>query len=775
MPDHLPLPPPVPLASRRIRRGPRASVRNPRQHGEGLATELAVSVKRAQSIKIIEGVDPALVFRIRVTGRLSAEDWRRRGLELLAEGEDWDYVVLSAGSDSPAVTRELAAYARAPDEEGAKAPLSSFFGELEAIEPYGPEDRLAAGVANTRDRTPGPVDIVIWAAADEREASHRVEQVIAAAESVQGVVTASDRRPRSPVVRAVLDGAGTRALASVPVVETIRLPVLPYVDPSAWRDARLADLDVQRGSGTPVGVLDDAIATAHPLLHGLVTATASFPAGRAWEQLGEHGTMVAGLAAYGDFEQPLRDGSPLRAGGPLVQGRVIEPDPNRQGRYRFAPEQPEYMTIEEAIVALHEQHGVRVFVLCVTESDPYSGPRVSLMTERLDDLVRERDLVVVLATGNHEANLATATMRSGDHAMNDYPSYALHELARISEPATAALAVSVGSIARSAGPATLAGTTPLGSHAIAPVDGLSPFSRSGPGAHRGIKPDLVDYGGNWVLRPSGEIAFPESGTSVVSLMLHGTGRLFGCGSGTSYAAPRIARLAADILGAYGDASANLVRALLALSAGIPAPVTQAFGADASRVAGHGLSHGERAIASSATRAVLMGDFMMPTDTVAIHPLPVPGAFGSGRAPRTIRVTLAFDPPVRRTRREYLAGEMSFDLLRASSLQEVSDWYRQQDPEEPLRLPGDRRRVDLRPGTNTGANSTLIAREVRRTLFPEDDGDTYYLAVTHRNRPWASSGEQRYALAVAFEEEERQNIDLYAELQTRVRPRVRVRR
>jgi hypothetical protein len=118
--------------------------------------------------------------------------------------------------------------------------------------------------------------------------------------------------------------------------------------------------------------------------------------------------------------------------------------------------------------------------------------------------------------------------------------------------------------------------------------------------------------------------------------------------------------------------------------------------------------------------------------------------------------------------------MGFDLLRASSLEDVQGWYRQQDPDEPLRLPNDRRRLGLQPGTNTTANSTLIVREARRTLFNGDDGDTYYLAVTHRSRPWASSGDQRYALAVALEEEERQDVDLYVELQQRIRPRARVR-
>lgn len=415
-----------------------------------------------------------------------------------------------------------------------------------------------------------------------------------------------------------------------------------------------------------------------------------------------------------------------------------------------------------------------MFVLAVTATDAYAGPRVSLLTERLDDLIRERNLIVVVPTGNHGATLATATMVSGHHALNDYAMYVLDRAARVAEPGTAALALTVGSVARSAGPATLAGRTPVGAQAIAPAGGISPFSRSGPGVFKGVKPDLVHYGGNLVVRPSGELANPDSGTGVVSLAVTDTGRLFGMGSGTSFAAPRVARLAADVLAAYPTATGNLVRALVGLSADVPQPVLTEFADDAIRVAGNGLPALSRATASSATRAVLIGDFTMDADTVAIHPLPIPDAFHRGRAARSIRIALAFDPPVRRTRREYLASTIRFDLLRASTLDEVAEWYQRQDPDQPLKLPASRRRPALEPGTNTTANSTLMVRGMRRQVFGADDGDTYFIAVTHQSRPWASHGEQSYALAVALEEEERVDVDLYVDLQQRVRPRVRVR-
>jgi hypothetical protein len=771
--DHLQLPDPAPLPSRRVRRPPLPPHRNPRRHGGELAETLDDAVERAREIPIVEGVDPALVFRVRAGGRIDPLTWGYRGLELLSEGEDWDYVVLSPGTEPPRVGDDLSRYAAGPDEEGAKSPLASFFAWVEAFEPYGPEDRLPSDVATARELEDGIVDIVIWPARDEDEAADRVRQVRRAVEHVGGEVVAADQRPRSPVVRASVNGAGVRALATVPVVEVLQLPAVPYVDPSDWRDARIDDLDVRIEDRPPVGVLDDAIASGHELLRDVVAAERSFPDGRAWQPAGEHGTMVGGLAAYGDFEQPLRDGAPLVA-GPIVQARVIEQDPTVADGHRFPPEQPEHLTVEDAIRTAHGRDGVRVFVMSVTRTDPYLGPRVSVLTERLDDLARELDIVIVVPSGNHGATLATARMRCGAHAADDYPGYLLEDLARISEPATAALALTVGSVARSAGPARLSGETPPGYSAIAPVDGISPFSRSGPGAFRAIKPDVVHYGGNWVTRPDGTIAFPEAGAGVVSLCVTDTGRLFAMGTGTSYAAPRIANLAAQVLAVYGDVSANLVRALIGLASHVPDRISAAFGVDACRVAGYGMPLPGRAAASTGSRVVLMTEGEMPTDTVAIHPVPVPAAFHEGKSARSIRVALAFDPPVRRTRREYVASQMNFDLIRATTLDEVAAIYREQDPDAPRELPAGRRRLQMEPTVTTTGNSTLIVRGVRRQNFPDDDGDTYYLAVTHRNRAWAGSGDQRYGLAVEFEDEERQNVDLYAQLETRVGVRQRVR-
>ena len=95
---------------------------------------------------------------------------------------------------------------------------------------------------------------------------------------------------------------------------------------------------------------------------------------------------------------------------------------------------------------------------------------------------------------------------------------------------------------------------------------------------------------------------------------------------------------------------------------------------------------------------------MAVDTVVIHPIPIPELFAQGRsATRIVQVALAFDPPVRRQRREYLAGAMQLDLYRAIDIDDLADIVSRQDPDDPNPPIRDRRRVRvLKPGPDSFA-------------------------------------------------------------------------
>jgi hypothetical protein len=479
---------------------------------------------------------------------------------------------------------------------------------------------------------------------------------------------------------------------------------------------------------------------------------------------------VAGLLAYGSVEDALAGSKAWVASGPIHSVRVLERVPGEQERTRFPTDQPAHLVIEDAIRKLYEEQGVRIFNLSITDDEPYSGPHVSVWSERMDELARELEFVIVMAAGNQRPR----DLPANTDLLNAYPGYLLSEDARVAEPAVAVNALTVGSVAHADTPQRLDGQSRPGERAIASVREPSPFTRSGPGTADATKPDLVHHGGNWSLNDVDVLQESDHGVSVISLVVREQ-RLFGVANGTSFAAPRVTRLAAQILHRYEGASANLIRALIGSTC---TPITSPAGLsrkELRRITGNGQPVEASALDSGGPRVAMTFDGSIDPDTVMIHPVPIPEVFTRERSWRRITIVLAFDPPVRRTRREYRATSMSFNLVRAMSLEEVeATWQRQPtDSTLRIRLPSGHRRPKLEPGTQECDDSTLQVRSLRTDRLDVDDGDTYYVIVTHAPSPWLREA-QRYALVVTLEDEEREQIDLYAAVQPRAQVRARVR-
>lgn len=786
MPLHPELPPRRELGSRRAGggRGGGTPTRNPRRHGQSLSDQLANAVALR---RLDVGVDPDLVFKMRATGGLDLDMLARRGVTALGETADWTYFVLSR-DEGAALAASVRDYAAGPDADGGKGQDRSLFDKLDGIEPYGPADRRGPGLEDISVGVQRTVlDVSVWPSSDAEEAQRRTETVRNVVADTAGEVLREDVRPQLTVLRVAVNSAGLDDLLATSVVEGVRTPPVPFLDPSDWRNVTAQELSVQATAGVAVGILDDAPATGHPLLAGLIASVSYLePAGHTPSAAGHHGSLVAGRVLFPSLHADLRDHAPVRAVGQVHVARILEPDPADPTATRFlggdAGELP-HVLVERAIRLLHAQHGVRIFNLSLGYREPFNGTHVGELTELLDDLARELDVVMVVPTGNAPPD-GSGRMAGGQHALADYPGYLVDAQHRLAEPGPAALALTVGAIAHSDAP--MVRTPPqLGNSAVAGIGHLSPFSRTGPGvgahAQRCNKPDLVHQGGNWVLLDTGQLMLEDPGVAVISTALSDSGALFRACCGTSFAVPAVSRCAADVLGSYPRASANLVRALVAGSATEPAgarAVTDMV--KRRRLYGAGMPDSRRATNSDASRVTMTFDGDMAVDTAVIHPLPVPAEFVAGRsASRRLRVSLAFDPPVRRQRRDYLAASMQVDLYRAVDIAELARVVAAQVADDSSPPIEDRRHVTrLEPGVDSSRNATLQVRVWEPQRLNIDDGDTYYLVVRHTVATWARGWweRQRYALAVTLEDEGRLGLDLYAAVtqQVTVRSRARVR-
>lgn len=790
MPQHPELPVRHVLDSRRVSPAPGGPPsRNPRRHGTRL-TEQFQSARLARRLPV--GIDPDLVFKIKAANtRLNDEALLPRGLMPLGETADYLYFVL-ASDEGTALSAALDQYTAGPNEDGAKGRLYTLFDRIDAIGEYGPEDRRGPGLTDL-DATAQfhTVDVSIWPAEDWDEAERRARIVTRVVADSGGTIIHNATGTRRSVLRASVGEEGLNNLLATSVVERVRTPPVPFIDLSDWWAIEADDLALQPQDSVAVGVLDDAPATGHPLLSGLVTSVTEIgPAGYTWQVPGDHGTQVTSRVLLPNLAEELRDHSAITAVGTVHVARILEPVPGGPpDATQFGGGSgglPPHEMIERAIRLLQGQYGVRVFNLSVGEREPFDAIHVSELTEVIDDLVRELDIVVVVPTGNARIYGQSRTA-SDHHAQRDYPAYLSTPEQRLTEPGTAALALTVGAIAHSDAPvATYRHRTR--DTAIAGVDHVSPFSRTGPGigtaSARLNKPDLVAYGGNWVHDGDGDRVIPEDpGVGVLTAALDSsTGRLFRAACGTSFAVPAVARCAADVWAAYPGASANMVRALVTASAREPVGALSVNDqVTRHRLYGFGRPDTQRAIESGPQRVTMTFDGEMVTDTVVIHPIPIPEPFAQGvSATRILEVVLAFDPPVRRQRREYLAGAMQLDLYRAIDIEDLAEILCRQDPDAPNPLVNGRRHVQsLEPGVASLRSSTLQRRTWRPQRLNVDDGQSYLLAVTHRRHTWARGTDydhQKYALAVTIADEGRTNLDLYALItqQIEVPARVRIR-
>jgi hypothetical protein len=192
------------------------------------------------------------------------------------------------------------------------------------------------------------------------------------------------------------------------------------------------------------------------------------------------------------------------------------------------------------------------------------------------------------------------------------------------------------------------------------------------------------------------------------------------------------------------------------------------GDDAVRsVCGHGYIDLERAAYSDDSRVVLYADDELALDYFAVYEVPIPLPFQSSPGSRTIRVTLAFDPPVRHTRLDYAGVGMSFRLLRGCSPDLIFDHFRKRKKEDgDIPEIGGRYACPLEPGAQSRERSTV---QTASATFKRDlaaYGDRYHVVVRCEGG-WAT-GVPRQRFALVIELSHKTEVRLYEQVRVRIK-------
>ena len=493
-----------------------------------------------------------------------------------------------------------------------------------------------------------------------------------------------------------------------------------------------------------------------------------------------HGTMVSGLAVFGDV-RACYDAKNFSSPVWLYSARVLN-DQNC-----FDDEKLIFTQMRNAVRHFKAvPYGCRVFNISI---GGFKRPMVDMRgrqsewAEALDRIAREEKVLIVLPSGNW-LEACTDNQQEAERLLQEYPKYILKPESALTEPATAAIPLTVGSLIQHDRPLQSKGDRIV--RPIGKIDFPSPFTRSGPGINSAIKPELVHYGGGLIFHKFGLTArvSPETATSIMSLSHEPTKHLFDFDYGSSLSAPRVANIAARIFKALEDQfgkepSPNLVRALLALSASVPESCRDILDPHvAMRICGYGIPDWAKAAQSTDRRVTLVAQKTITLDHFDVFEVPIPDCFKKAERNRGISVALAYDPPVRARRYDYLGVLMEMYLIKGKTKSEIRDAFKKAGPDEdPEEAIPQKYRIALSPssqGRNCGyirKRSTLQkATKVwkRRESTAHDSGSSYFLVV-RAERKWAPPEivSQDYAVAVTLEANDG---NLYTKVSERVQAR-----
>ncbi len=414
-----------------------------------------------------------------------------------------------------------------------------------------------------------------------------------------------------------------------------------------------------------VCVIDSGIQERHSLLRAAIDHNNS----RSWipgeqDQTadhvsgGGHGTKVAGAILY-PINIP-RTGA-MQALCWLQNARVL--DNNCRLPQQLFP--PDFLS--EIVTIYHKNSGTKIFNHSITGIVPCRTQYMSAWASAIDELTWQNNILFVVAAGNlpMQRRVGTTRLSVQEHLVANrlYPDYLLEKSCRIANPAQSFQALTVGSVAHTF-------YQSLSSTSMAKPNQVSAFSSSGFGIWDSIKPEVVEYGGDYVTdngHPPNLTYLTEVCPELVRSTLNG-GSAIGCDAvGTSFAAPKVTHIAAFLAATFPDESCLLYRALIVQSARWPELYSNDNKSDVLRWIGYGIPNLDRAVGNAPNRITLItqGERIIKARQAQVYQIKLPEELRSQgeEIEFLIEVTLSYKAQPRRTRcnrRRYLSTWLDWE-------------------------------------------------------------------------------------------------------------------
>lgn len=571
-------------------------------------------------------------------------------------------------------------------------------------------------------------------------------------------------------------------LASEPSSFFIELANSDQVD---WVQDLLARCDYSDPHGVVVCLLDSGLTVGHPLISPATSTKDALTVEEAWGtgDTGRHGTLMAGLAIYGDLHSALVAGRPVEVVHRIESVKILPPSSTEatpkhlwgyitaQGVYRAEINAPERR---------------RVFCMAITATETRDRGKPTSWSAEADQLAAgvldsQRRLIIV-SGGNIEE----------PEEWNLYP--ASNKTNEIHDPGQAWNVLTIGAYTSKIAitDSTYAGYVPIAASGC-----LSPFSTTSLNwaANQPIKPEVLFEGGNAAKAADGVIIDPDELQLVSTYHDPGVAH-FARFNATSAASAQAAEFAASILSRYPNIWPETLRGLIVHSAEWTQSMLDAFkhGAgktayrDLLRTCGYGVADLDRAIRCLNSRLTMVCEGELRpfkkkagggygSNEIKFYELPWPkeALEQLGHARVTMRVTLSYfiepSPGEVGWNRPsgYASHGLRFDLNNPNETK----------PEFVIRKNKEARSEEDQPGSASASQFWMLGQQLRDVGSIHSDewsGSAADLASSNfiavyptigwwRERPHLNQWDKpaRYSLIVSIQTPPTE-LDIYAEVQ-----------
>lgn len=422
---------------------------------------------------------------------------------------------------------------------------------------------------------------------------------------------------------------------------------LPNEDQAAAVEELLGRLEITN-TGISVCILDTGVNNGHQLIEPVLADRDLHSVDPSWgtDDHDGHGTLMAGICAYGDLQDALAAGQRIPVTHVLESSKILP-------SYGVNP--PDlygYMTAQGIFRAeVEAPNRKRIVCMAVASEDARDHGMPSSWSAKVDALASGADddtrRLIILAAGNTDA----------PDEWQAYPDAMLTN--EVHDPGQSWNSLTVGAFTQK----TLIQDASLSEFdPIAPADSISPYTSTSLmwDPNWPAKPDILLEGGNAAVNSEG-YATSLDDLSLVSTYYQPQVRHFSDHSMTSAAAGLAARMAAQLESQYPDAWPETIRGLLVHSAEWTDEMRRAFLADETktsygrllRICGYGVPDFNRACWCAANSLTLVAECNIQpytkkgsryaTRDMHIHELPWPRdeLLELGETELAMRITLSY--------------------------------------------------------------------------------------------------------------------------------------